>query len=180
MFDLTESPIDAAALRARLLGNENCGAFNCFEGWVRRQNEGSRVDYLVYSVYRELALNAGKEVIAEAKRRFAIADAVCVHRHGRLEVGEMGGCGRRTPRRRLRRLPLHHRHRQSPSADLERRVLHRPKPKRVVGQPRIARRTVMAGKYSGPTQKSTALLRLAVLLILSAACCLVSFHVGSL
>ena len=70
MFDLTESAIDAAALRGRLLGNENCGAFNCFEGWVRRQN-------------------AGNEVIAEAKRRFAIADAVCVHRHGRLEVGEM-------------------------------------------------------------------------------------------
>ena len=89
MFDLTESPIDAAALRNRLLGNENCGAFNCFEGWVRRQNEGSRVDYLVYSVYRELALNAGNEVIAEAKHRFAIADAVCVHRYGRLEVGEM-------------------------------------------------------------------------------------------
>lgn len=89
MFDLTESPIDAAALRGRLLGNENCGAFNCFEGWVRRQNEGSRVEYLVYSVYRELALNAGNEVIAEAKRRFAIADAVCVHRYGRLEVGEM-------------------------------------------------------------------------------------------
>lgn len=89
MFDLTESAIDAAALRARLLGNENCGAFNCFEGWVRRQNEGSRVEYLVYSAYRELALNAGNEVIAEAKRRFAIADAVCVHRYGRLEVGEM-------------------------------------------------------------------------------------------
>ncbi len=89
MFALTESPIDAAALRERLLGNENCGAFNCFEGWVRRQNEGSRVDYLVYSVYRELALNAGNEVIAEAKRHFAIADAICVHRYGRLEVGEM-------------------------------------------------------------------------------------------
>ena len=89
MFDLTESPIDAAALRNRLLGNENCGAFNCFEGWVRRQNEGSRVDYLVYSVYRELALKAGNEVIAEAKRHSAIADAICVHRYGRLEVGEM-------------------------------------------------------------------------------------------
>lgn len=89
MFALTESPIDAAVLRDRLLGNENCGAFNSFEGWVRRQNEGSRVEYLVYSTYRELALNAGNAVIEEAKRRFAIADAVCVHRYGRLEVGEM-------------------------------------------------------------------------------------------
>lgn len=89
MFELTESPIDAAALRERLFGNENCGAFNSFEGWVRRQNEGSRVEYLVYSTYHELALNAGNAVIEEAKRRFAITDAVCVHRYGRLEVGEM-------------------------------------------------------------------------------------------
>ena len=89
MFDLTEQVIDSQALRQRLLNNEQCGAFLSFEGWVRRQNESSRVEYLVYSAYCELALNAGNEVIAEAKRRFAIADAVCVHRYGRLEVGDM-------------------------------------------------------------------------------------------
>lgn len=36
-FDLTEQAIDAAALRRRMLDNEQCGAFTCFEGWVRRQ-----------------------------------------------------------------------------------------------------------------------------------------------
>lgn len=89
MFDLTESPIDAAVLRQRLLDNEQCGAFACFEGWVRRHNEGSRVEYLVYSTYEELARKQGAAVIEEARRRFAIEDAVCVHRHGRLEVGDM-------------------------------------------------------------------------------------------
>ena len=64
MFDLTEQAIDAAALRQAMLNNEQCGAFTCFEGWVRRQNDGQRVEYLVYS-------------------------AICVHRHGRLEVGDM-------------------------------------------------------------------------------------------
>ena len=51
MFNLTESPIDAAALRQTLLDNEQCGAFTCFEGWVRRQNDGNRVEYLIYSTY---------------------------------------------------------------------------------------------------------------------------------
>ncbi len=89
MFDLTEHAIDAAHLRQQLLDNEQCGAFTCFEGWVRRQNDGHEVDYLVYSSYPELARHQGEAVIAEAKTRFAIADAVCVHRTGRLEIGDM-------------------------------------------------------------------------------------------
>ncbi|MBH5328494.1 molybdenum cofactor biosynthesis protein MoaE [Eikenella sp. S3360] len=89
MFDLTEQAIDSQALRQRLLDNEQCGAFLSFEGWVRRQNDGRRVDYLVYRVYEELARRQGQAVIEEAKRRFGLAEAVCVHRHGRLEVGDM-------------------------------------------------------------------------------------------
>lgn len=89
MFDLTEQPIDSQALRRQMLDNEQCGAFLSFEGWVRRQNEGQRVDYLVYSVYEELARHQGQAVLAEAKRRFGLAEAVCVHRYGRLEVGDM-------------------------------------------------------------------------------------------
>ena len=72
MFNLTESPIDAAALRQTLLDNEQCGAFTCFEGWVRRQNDGNRVEYLIYSTYPELALTQGQEVIAKAKAQFDI------------------------------------------------------------------------------------------------------------
>ena len=89
MFDLTEQAIDSQALRQQLLNNEQCGAFLSFEGWVRRQNDGQRVDYLVYSVYEELARRQGQAVIEEAKRRFGLEAAVCVHRYGRLEVGDM-------------------------------------------------------------------------------------------
>ena len=89
MFALTKSPIDAAALRQSLLDNEQCGAFTSFEGWVRRQNDGQRVDYLVYSTYEELARKQGEAVFAAAKHQVAIEDAVCVHRYGRLEVGDM-------------------------------------------------------------------------------------------
>ena len=89
MFDITEQAIDSALLRQSLLNNEQCGAYASFEGWVRRQNEGRRVDYLVYSTYPELALKQGAAVIAAAKQQFAIEEAVCVHRYGRLEIGDM-------------------------------------------------------------------------------------------
>lgn len=89
MFDLTENAIDPVALRRDLLQHESCGAYTAFEGWVRRQNDGRQVDYLVYSSYPELAINQGRAVIEEAKRRFAIDEAACVHRIGRLDVGDM-------------------------------------------------------------------------------------------
>lgn len=89
MFSLTENTINANLLRQNLTNNENCGAFTCFEGWVRRQNDNKKVDYLVYSTYLELALLQGNEVIHQAKQKFAIEEAICVHRYGRLEVGDM-------------------------------------------------------------------------------------------
>ncbi len=89
MFALTDRPIDTTALRARLTDNERCGGFNCFEGWVRRQNDGKEVAHLIYSAYPELAQNQGEALIAEAKTKFAIEDAVCVHRYGRLEIGDI-------------------------------------------------------------------------------------------
>lgn len=89
MFSLTENVIDANSLRQSLTNNENCGAFTCFEGWVRRQNDDKKVDYLIYSTYLELALIQGNEVIQQAKQEFAIENALCVHRYGRLEVGDM-------------------------------------------------------------------------------------------
>lgn len=89
MFELSEQEIDSSALRCRLAQAEQCGAFVCFEGWVRRQNEGRSVDYLVYSSYPELALAQGNAVTAEAVRRFSVDGVLCVHRIGRLAVGDL-------------------------------------------------------------------------------------------
>ena len=49
MFDITELAIDAAQLRQSLLDNEQCGAFTSFEGWVRRQNDTTQLDYVLLS-----------------------------------------------------------------------------------------------------------------------------------
>ena len=88
-FAITEQAIDPNALREQLMQKANCGAFCSFEGWVRDHNDGKNVDYLIYSTYPELALSQGNAVIEQAKRQFAIEDAVCVHRVGRLDIGDM-------------------------------------------------------------------------------------------
>lgn len=88
-FAITEQVIDPNALREQLTQKASCGAFCSFEGWVRDHNDGKNVDYLIYSTYPELALSQGNAVIEQAKRQFAIEDAVCVHRVGRLDIGDM-------------------------------------------------------------------------------------------
>ena len=88
-FDITENKIDPNILREQLTQKANCGAFCRFEGWVRNYNDGKSVDYLIYSTYLELALAQGKAVIEQAKQQFKIEGAVCVHRVGRLDIGDM-------------------------------------------------------------------------------------------
>lgn len=89
MFDITEKKIDGDALRKQLTQQPNCGAFCSFEGWVRHYNDGKDVDYLIYSTYLELALSQGSDVIEQAKQQFSIQDAICVHRVGHLNIGDM-------------------------------------------------------------------------------------------
>lgn len=66
-----------------------CGGFVSFEGWVRDRNEGQQVLRLEYQVYEALALKEGNRIINEALERFPVASAVCVHRAGMLEIGEL-------------------------------------------------------------------------------------------
>jgi len=87
MFELVDLPIDAAAL-ARALAQSNAGACVTFEGWVRDHNDGKRVRRLDYQAYAPLAHNEGSRIIEEARQRFAILDARCVHRVGALAIGD--------------------------------------------------------------------------------------------
>jgi molybdopterin synthase catalytic subunit len=84
---IQEGPIDTAALVAALKRGED-GAVAVFEGTVRDNTRGRRTLFLVYEAYPEMALRQMKELLQEARQRFAIRDALAVHRVGRLEVGE--------------------------------------------------------------------------------------------
>lgn len=87
-FALLDTAIDVPRLKS-LLEDEQCGALATFEGWVRNHNNGSDVARLTYYGYEKLAINQGRQIMLEAKRRFDIDNAVAIHRIGALEIGDM-------------------------------------------------------------------------------------------
>ena len=87
-FRISAVALEVAVLRESLL-SARAGACSSFEGWVRDHNEGRAVLALTYEAYLPLAEAEGNGVLDEARSRFEIVDAACVHRVGRLELGEM-------------------------------------------------------------------------------------------
>jgi molybdopterin synthase catalytic subunit len=87
-FSLSDKSFDIAPLRTNLL-DARAGAFASFEGWVRNVNEGRPVTALTYEAYVALAENEGDKILDEAVTRFAILDAICIHRIGTLALGDL-------------------------------------------------------------------------------------------
>ena len=87
-FSVSNTAIDVDAAKKRV-ADSSCGALVVFEGWIRDHNEGQAVERLEYEVYRPVAEKEGSRIIAEAMERFAITHAVCIHREGLLELGEV-------------------------------------------------------------------------------------------
>jgi adenylyltransferase/sulfurtransferase len=87
-FRLSNVPFDTGALRAEL-AHAGSGGYASFEGWVRDHNEGQRVLRLEYEAFAPLALREGERIIAEARERFGLGGARCVHRIGALDIGDV-------------------------------------------------------------------------------------------
>jgi adenylyltransferase/sulfurtransferase len=88
MFKISKTKIAPQALEQQLK-NGAAGALATFSGWVRNHNEGHSVLTLEYEAYESLAEKEAEKIIAEAKSRFAIIDAICEHRVGLLSIGDM-------------------------------------------------------------------------------------------
>jgi molybdopterin synthase catalytic subunit len=88
MFRLSTTPLDPAALQ-RGLSDARAGACVTFEGWVRNRNDGQPVLSLEYEAYAPLAEKEGARILAEARGKFSILSAQCVHRVGHLQLGEL-------------------------------------------------------------------------------------------
>lgn len=71
------------------LASPRAGAFNCFEGRVRDHNEGKAVVALEYEAYAALCQNEAQNIFREVKEKFSVIAAKCVHRIGKLQVGDM-------------------------------------------------------------------------------------------
>ena len=87
MFVVTREPIDAEAW-SRRIEDPAAGAVATFEGRVRDHADGREVTSLAYEAYDVLAVTEGERILAEARARFAIRKAACVHRAGHLSIGE--------------------------------------------------------------------------------------------
>lgn len=88
MFALTADPIDAQHWRSRLDAPEG-GALVVFEGRVREVNLGRKVTLLEYEGAEKLAAAEFDKIAAETRARFQVLGVVCVHRVGRLAVGDV-------------------------------------------------------------------------------------------
>ena len=86
-FLVSADKLDRTALAAAMQ-DDSAGAFVCFEGWVRDNNEGHAVTALEYEVFRDLAVTEGGKIIGEAIGTFGLTDARAVHREGPLEIGD--------------------------------------------------------------------------------------------
>ena len=88
MIEITESPIDYAALTERVRSNR-AGAVCLFLGTVREITGDRRTAALDYEAYPEMARRKMEELEAEARGRWPIVEAALVHRVGHLDLGEV-------------------------------------------------------------------------------------------
>ena len=88
MVEITEAPIDFAALTERVRSNQ-AGAVCLFLGTVRELTGDRRTAALDYEAYPEMALKTLTDLEAEARRRWPITEAALVHRVGHLDLGEV-------------------------------------------------------------------------------------------
>lgn len=88
MFKLSKTVIEIEPLKSALT-DPRAGALTTFEGWVRNHNEGHDVTSLEYEAMESLAVKEAEYIIAEAKEKFSIYQAICVHRQGVLQIGDL-------------------------------------------------------------------------------------------
>ncbi len=88
MIEITEAPIDHAALTDRVRSNV-AGAVCTFLGTVRELTGGRQTLWLDYEAYPEMALKKMSELETQVRARWPIVDVAMMHRVGRLELGEI-------------------------------------------------------------------------------------------
>jgi molybdopterin synthase catalytic subunit len=87
-FRLTGDAIDPVPLLDSLR-DSGVGACVTFEGRVRNHSGGRQVRSLDYEAYGPLAEKEGAKVVSEARGKFHITGALCVHRTGSLALGDI-------------------------------------------------------------------------------------------
>jgi len=84
---ITENPIPTVELLSQA-HHRKAGAVVLFSGEVRNHHEGQDVGYLEYECHKPMAEKMIRGIVDKAQERWDLHHAVCVHRVGRLEIGE--------------------------------------------------------------------------------------------
>ncbi len=88
LYQLTEAPLDIAALESAV-HSDAMGGLVSFVGYVReRSDDGRPVTGLSYEAHAAFALEAMREIGAEASIKFGEARVAIGHRIGSLALGE--------------------------------------------------------------------------------------------
>lgn len=87
MFCMTANPIHVNDLFDTTM--DNVGGIVTFEGRVRNDNHGKKVEKLEYEAFPEMAELEGKKILEEARQMFAIEKAYCIHRTGTLTIRDL-------------------------------------------------------------------------------------------
>lgn len=88
MFRFMKTAITQKALRASLC-HPKAGGMVIFEGRVRDHHQGKSVLFLEYEAYETLAEKEGLIILEEAREKYDILEVSCVHRTGRVGLGEL-------------------------------------------------------------------------------------------
>lgn len=88
MFSLSAKVINTDSAR-RELQDARAGALATFEGWVRNHNDGMQVRALSYEAFDTLCIKEGERIIEEAREKFDVYSASCIHRTGDLQIGDI-------------------------------------------------------------------------------------------
>ncbi|MFK7900831.1 MAG: molybdenum cofactor biosynthesis protein MoaE [Cyclobacteriaceae bacterium] len=84
---ITEEKINTEELLA--ITDDKAGAIVTFFGAVRNHNLGEGVDYLEYEAYVPMGNKMIAKILADAKERWGLHQAACVHRIGKVGIGEL-------------------------------------------------------------------------------------------
>jgi molybdopterin synthase catalytic subunit len=84
---ISPDPLDIAAL-LKGAHHPGAGAVVLFSGEVRDNNRGREVAYLEYESYVPLAAKMIRDILAQARVKWALHIAIAQHRTGRVSIGE--------------------------------------------------------------------------------------------
>ena len=87
MFEVTNNPIDSRMCEIPLK-NKHAGALVTFNGIVKTGHQHLEVSHLQYETHEPLAKQTFIKIERAIKQQFTILDVYCIHRTGKVNVGE--------------------------------------------------------------------------------------------